>query len=107
MKSCIKGLFDLDNPQEWTLCDNYCLCHNTIDAIDNECVTAEVVTMFCGVRLKKIYLFIYLFIFIKNHTTINLREKEHEIIFFEFWWVSAHSHNIIIWIGVDHVVNRH
>ena len=63
MESCIKGLFDLDNPQEWALCDNYCLCHTSIDAIDNECVTAEVVTMFCGVRLKKIYVFIYLFIY--------------------------------------------
>ena len=81
MESCIKGLFDLDNPQEWALCDNYCLCHTSIDAIDNECVTAEVVTMFCGVRLKKIYVFIYLFIK-KPHNDKSEREKEHEIIFF-------------------------
>ena len=83
MEACIKGLFDLDNPHEWALCDDYCLCHTTIEDIDNECVTAEVVTMFCGVRLKKIYLFIYLFIFIKKpHNDKSEREKEHEIIFF-------------------------
>ena len=81
MEACIKGLFDLDNPQEWALCDNYCLCHTTIEDIDNECVTAEVVTMFCGVRLKKIYVFIYLFIK-KPHNDKSEREKEHEIIFF-------------------------
>ena len=81
MEACIKGLFDLDNPQEWALCDNYCLCHTTIEDIDNECVTAEVVTMFCGVRLKKIYLFIYLFFIKKPHNDKSEREKKHEIIF--------------------------
>ncbi len=55
MESCIKGLFDLDNPKEWALCvsDTNCLCHSTIDDLDNECVTDEVIRIFCGVSKQE------------------------------------------------------
>lgn len=76
MESCIKALFDLDAPQEWQLCvnDTLCLCHTIIEDLEAECVTQDVVSMFCEVTIKLGYTIISCCILLSSRE----REKEQQ-----------------------------
>ena len=49
MEKCIKNLFDLTNPEEWSLCQEYCLCTTSDTPEEPQCLTVDSVELFCPV----------------------------------------------------------
>ena len=44
MEACLKTLYDLTHPSDWTLCPTNCLCH---DYEPRKCPTSKVVHKYC------------------------------------------------------------
>ena len=46
MESCLKSLFNFEDPDQWSLCSDTCLCHR-YDYDDRKCPTSRVVHRHC------------------------------------------------------------
>ena len=73
MEKCIKNLFDLSNPEEWSLCQEYCLCSTSDTPEEPQCLTVDSVELFCPVSKKNI--FVSVRVFLKEYLEKNGKHK--------------------------------